>query len=148
MTANQNEWFKQNLHDCKRSMTTREIFEPRRWKTKDLHMRKTKTQISFTVTADHLLCFRYLDSAISLLPKYKIFLPLAISNSCTAWFVSDLVRIHIVGFLTLRLIFVKLFSKQYQWNGSFWFSHFKSMKALRCHSNQPSHIIGTKQKIL
>ena len=54
--------------------------------------------------ADQRLCFRYLDSTIPLLPKYKNFKPLAISSSCTAWFVSDLVRFQIVGFLLHRLI--------------------------------------------
>ena len=53
--------------------------------------------------ADQCLCFRYLDSTIHFLSKYKIFKPLAISSGCTAWFVSDLVRIHIVGFLISRL---------------------------------------------
>ena len=53
--------------------------------------------------ADQRLCFRYLDSTIPLPSKYKISKPPAISSGCTAWFVSDLVRIHIVGFLTLRL---------------------------------------------
>ena len=41
--------------------------------------------------ADQRLCFRYMDSTISLLPKSKIFKPLAIFCGCTAWFVSDLV---------------------------------------------------------
>ena len=54
--------------------------------------------------ADQRLCFRYLDSTIPLLSKYKNFKPLAISSGCTAWFVSDLVRNHIVGFLMSRLI--------------------------------------------
>ena len=49
--------------------------------------------------ADQPHCFHYLDSAIPLLPK-----PLAFSSGCTALYLSDLVRIHIVGFLTLRLI--------------------------------------------
>ena len=35
-----------------------------------LHNVKTKTQISFVVTAKRL-CFRYTDSTIPLLPKYK-----------------------------------------------------------------------------
>ena len=43
--------------------------------------------------ADQRLCFRYLDSTIP-------FLPLAISSGCKAWFVFDLVRNQIVGFLT------------------------------------------------
>ena len=39
----------------------------------------------------------------------KKFEPLAISSSCTAWFVSDLVRIHIVGFPTLHLNYISGF---------------------------------------
>ena len=39
-----------------------------------------------------------LDSTIPLLAEYMV-----IFSICTDWFVSDLVRIHIVGFLTLRL---------------------------------------------
>ena len=54
--------------------------------------------------ADQRLCFRYLDSTIPLLPKYKNSQPLAISSSVIALFVSDLVRIQIVGFLTPGLI--------------------------------------------
>ena len=50
--------------------------------------------------ADQLLCFRYIDSTIALLPKSKIFKPLVISCSCTAWFVSDTPK---TGFLTTRL---------------------------------------------
>ena len=48
--------------------------EPRREKTNVLHIAKTKTQISFAVNseADQRLYFRYLDSTIPLLPKYKI----------------------------------------------------------------------------
>ena len=42
--------------------------------------------------ADQRLCFRYLDSTIPLLSKYKISSLLPISSSYTAWFVSDLVR--------------------------------------------------------
>ena len=36
-------------------------------------------------------------------------MPLAIFCSCTAWFVSDLVRIHIVGFLMSQLIWLKIY---------------------------------------
>ena len=64
---------------------------------------KDADQLRGNREADQRLCFRYIDSTIPLLPKYTI-QPLAISSSCTAWFVSDLVRIHIVGFLMLRLI--------------------------------------------
>ena len=47
------------------------------------------------------------DSLTSFLYIFEIqnFKSLSISSSCTAWFVSDLVRNHIVGFLVLRLIF-------------------------------------------
>ena len=50
--------------------------------------------------ADQWFCFHYLDSTIPQLPKSTIS---SLSSGCTVWFVSDLVRIHIVGFLTLRL---------------------------------------------
>ena len=48
--------------------------EPRREKTGFLHMRKTETQISFAVTAKLIsaFVFRYMDSTIPFLPKYKI----------------------------------------------------------------------------
>ena len=60
---------------------------------------KNADQLRGNREADQRLCFRYLDRTIPLLPKYKILKPLAISSGCTARFVSDLVRIHIVGFL-------------------------------------------------
>ena len=41
--------------------------------------------------ADQRLCFRYTDSTIPLLPKYKIFKPLAVFCDRVARFVSDLV---------------------------------------------------------
>ena len=40
--------------------------------------------------ADQRLCFRYTDITIPLLPKIRIFKPLAIFCGCTARFVSDL----------------------------------------------------------
>ena len=55
--------------------------------------------------ADQRLCFRYIDSTISLLSKYENFKPLAIFCSCAAWFVSDQVGNQNIGFLTMRLIF-------------------------------------------
>ena len=55
--------------------------------------------------ADQRLCFPYRDSTILVLSKYKISRALAIFCGCTAWFVSDLVRNHIVGFLMRRLKF-------------------------------------------
>ena len=39
--------------------------------------------------ADLRLCFRYIASTIPLLPKHKIFKPLAIFRDSTAQFVSD-----------------------------------------------------------
>ena len=51
-------------------------FEPCCEKTGFLYMKiLTKTQISFAVTrkADQRLCFRYTDSTIPVLPKYKSF---------------------------------------------------------------------------
>ena len=64
--------------------------EPRREKTDFLHMRKQRCkdadQLRDNRKADQRLCFRYIDSAIPLLPKYEIIL-----CGCTAWFVSDLV---------------------------------------------------------
>ena len=53
-------------------------------------------------TADHRLCFHYIDSTIPLLPKTEI--PLAIFCGCTAQFVLDLVGIpeDILCFLLLH----------------------------------------------
>ena len=51
-----------------------------------LRMRKQRRR-----EADQSLCFRYIDSTIPLLPKYKNFKLLAILCGCTAQFVSDLV---------------------------------------------------------
>ena len=55
---------------------------------------KDADQLRGNREADQRLCFRYLASSI---PLNKSFKSLAISSSCTAWFVSDLVRIHIVS---------------------------------------------------
>ena len=49
--------------------------------------------------ADQRLCFRYTDSILPLLARL-----LAHFCDCTAWFVSDLFRNHIVGFLRRLLI--------------------------------------------
>ena len=66
--------------------------------------------------ADQHLCFRYIDTAIPLLPKSEIIKPPAIFCGCTAQFVSDLVgnpedrfsqnEAHIMkyDFLMMRLI--------------------------------------------
>ena len=79
--------------------------EPRYEKTNNLHMRKTKTQISFAVTAKLISAFVFAtwivcNPSTALIQNFQ---PLAIFSGCTAWFVSDLVRNHIVGFLMLRL---------------------------------------------
>ena len=50
---------------------------------------KTKAQIYRA--ADQHLCFRYIDSTIPLLHKFKTSKPLAIFGGCKAQFVSDLV---------------------------------------------------------
>ena len=42
-------------------------------------------------TADHPLCFRYIDSTIHLLTKIKNFKPLAVLFGCTVQFMSELV---------------------------------------------------------
>ena len=74
------------------------------WENKRFAYAKTKTQISCAVTAQLISAFvfatRIVLSLYFLNPNFK---PLAISSGYKAWFVSDMVRIHIVGFLTLRL---------------------------------------------
>ena len=60
--------------------------------------------------ADQRLCFRYMDSTISVLPKYEIH---ASSCYCAVWFVSDLFGNHIVGLPTRRLLFY-----QHVWSDS------------------------------
>ena len=52
---------------------------------------KGADQLPSNCAADQCLCFHYRDSTISILPKTKIFKPLAIFCGCTARFVSDLV---------------------------------------------------------
>ena len=57
---------------------------------------KDADQLRGNRDADQRLCFR----------NWMVFLNTtfqAISGGCTAWFVSDPVRIHIVGFLVWRL---------------------------------------------
>ena len=56
-----------------------------------LHMRKQRCR-SAVQLADQGLCFRYMDSAISLLILIRNLKPLAIIYDCTARFVSDLFR--------------------------------------------------------
>ena len=52
--------------------------------------------------ADQRLCFRYSDSTIPLLRNFKL---LALFCACASRFVSDLLKNHIVGFPTRRLIY-------------------------------------------
>ena len=52
---------------------------------------KDADQLRGNREADQRLCFRYTDSTIPLLPKSKIFKPLAVFCGCTARFVWDLV---------------------------------------------------------
>ena len=54
---------------------------------------KDADQLRGNREADQLLCFRYIDSTIPLLP-IRNFKPLAILCDCTARFVSDLVGDH------------------------------------------------------
>ena len=51
---------------------------------------KDTDQLCGNRTADQCLCFRYIDSAIPLLPK-SLYKSLAFFCGCTARFVSDLV---------------------------------------------------------
>ena len=48
------------------------LFEPRREKTSFLHMRKQRCRCG-NRKADQHLCFRYIDSTIPLLPKYRLY---------------------------------------------------------------------------
>ena len=52
---------------------------------------KGADQLQGNRAADQRLCFCYIDSTFPLLPKSKIFKPVAIFCGCTARFVSDLV---------------------------------------------------------
>ena len=56
-----------------------------------IYKNKGTDQLPGNSTADQRLCFRYIDSTISLLPKSKI-KPLAIFCGHTARLVSDLVK--------------------------------------------------------
>ena len=70
------------------------------WENQLFAYAKTKTQISFAVTAKLISAFVFATWIVQYLTSFiQNFMPLAISSSCTAWFVSDLVRIHIIGFL-------------------------------------------------
>ena len=83
------------------------IYKPHDEKTNVLHMRKTKTQISFAVTAklNSVLCFRYIDNTIHLLSKSEIssFYPSSVAEQ--PGFVSDPVGKQSVVFLMTPLIF-------------------------------------------
>ena len=72
------------------------------WENQRFAYAKTKTQISFAVTwsAPLFSLFGQYNTSSSSIQNFK---PLAISSGCTAWFVSDLVRTQIVGFLELGL---------------------------------------------
>ena len=52
---------------------------------------KDADQLRRNPEADQHLCFRHTDSAIPLLPKSKVFKPLAVFSDCAVRFVSDLV---------------------------------------------------------
>ena len=62
---------------------------------------KDADQLRGNREADQCLYFRYWDSTIPLNTKFQASSLLTVT--CTAWFVSDLVRIHIVGFLKFWL---------------------------------------------
>ena len=63
---------------------------------------KGADQLHSNQAADQRLCFRYIDSTISLLAKGN-FKPLAIFCGCTVWFVLDLVGNPKTGFLVTWL---------------------------------------------
>ena len=69
------------------------------WENQRFAYAKTKTLISAFVFATWIVQYLYF-----LNQKFPAS-TLAISSSCTAWFVSDLARIHNVGFLSLGLIY-------------------------------------------
>ena len=75
------------------------ISERHHEKTINLHMRKTKTSISFAVTGKLIVAFVF-----ATIPLF--FQPLAICYACTTVFVSGLFGNHIVGFLIMWLISV------------------------------------------
>ena len=64
---------------------------------------KGADQLCSNCTADQRLCFRYTDSTIPLLLKYKISSFQVCFCDCTARFLSDLVGTQVVGFLSHRL---------------------------------------------
>ena len=49
---------------------------------------KDADQLRGNRKADQRLCFCYIDSTISLVPKKQNFKPIAILCGCTAWFMS------------------------------------------------------------
>ena len=64
---------------------------------------KDADQLCSNCAADLRLCFRYIDSTIPLIPKFRNFKPLTIFCGCTARFMLDLVGNPKTGFLTTRL---------------------------------------------
>ena len=55
--------------------------------------------------ADQRLCFRYTDSIIPLLLKFRNFKSLALFSNCIAWFLSDLIGNPEDQFLFINLHF-------------------------------------------
>ena len=84
------------------------INEPPHGKTNNLHRRKTKTQISFAVTAKLISAFVFATRIVQFLFYLNIrnfkLLHVGLFCACTGLFVSDLFGNHIVGFPTRRLI--------------------------------------------
>ena len=74
---------------------------------------KGADQLRSNCKADQRLCFRYTNSTIPLLSKFKILQPLAICCGCTPRIVSDLVRTQTVGCLKhmLSIVFTYLLIK-------------------------------------
>ena len=107
--------------------------ELRHEKTNNLHMRGSKTQISFAVTAKLIsrLCLSRTSRIVqsTLLPKYKIIKPLAIFSSWTA--IKNVSRLwcrnsDIVGFLVSR--------SNVSWSGTESYLSMTARKPLKCQS--------------
>ena len=74
------------------------------WENQHLANATSKMQISFAVTANLISTFVF----ATWIAQYIFFITTIFqASSHTAWLVSDLVRIHIVGFLTPGLIYIK-----------------------------------------
>ena len=67
---------------------------------------KGADQLCGNCEADQRFCFHLSDSSFPLLLIFQSFKFLALFCDCTAWFVSDLLGNHIVGFPTMRLIYI------------------------------------------